>query len=101
MIECNTLAYNYWIDSFWEYWRYIDYNLSGAIGGITSLRPVGVRTPIDTSMVAMLELLTLLQLSDRNDVLIVHTFSIRALIGTIKPKGRSHRIHHPYYSSGL
>jgi hypothetical protein len=77
MIERNTLTYNHWIDTFWKYWRNIDYDLGSSIGWVTSLRPIRIGTPKNASMITMLELLALLQLSDSNDVLIFHTISIK------------------------
>ena len=77
VIECDTLTDNKWVDSFWKNRRYNDDDLSRSIGWVTSLRPVRVRAPVDPSIVPVLECLVLLQLSDRYNVLIFHTFSIK------------------------
>ena len=88
MIECDTLADNYWVDSFWKYRRYNDDDLGCSVGWVTSLRPVGVSTPVDTSFVPMLECLVLLELSDRYFVLIFHTISLRDFSGRLKPESQ-------------
>ena len=64
VIESDTLTNNNWVNTFRKYWRYIDDNPGCTIGWVTSLRPVRISTPVDSSIVAMLELLALLQLSD-------------------------------------
>lgn len=84
MIERDALTDNDWIDTFRKYWRNIDYDLGSAIGWIPGLRPVGVGTPINTSVIAVFEPLVLLQLPDSNNVLIFHTFSIVSSVGTFK-----------------
>jgi hypothetical protein len=88
MIESDALAYNDRMDTFWKYWRNIDNDLGSSIGWVPSLRPVRVSAPINASMVAVLELLTLLQLSDCDDVLIVHTIIIYQIGGKDNTKGR-------------
>ena len=77
MIECDALAGDDWPDTLWQNGRDVDDNPGSSVGWIPSLGPVGVRAPIDCSIIAMLELLALLQLSDSYDVLIFHTISIR------------------------
>ena len=76
MIERDALSNNNWPDTFRKNWRNINDDLGSTIGWIPSLWPVRVRAPVDASIIAMLELLALLQLSDPNDVLIFHTISI-------------------------
>jgi len=85
MIEGNTLADNNWPYSFRQYWRNIDDNPSCTIGWVPGLRPIGVRASKNASMVAVLKLLTLLQLSDCNDVLIVHTIKYIEFRGKGQP----------------
>jgi len=89
MIECNTLSDDNWINSFWKYWRNVNNNPSSPIGGVPSLRPVGVSAPKNASMITMLELLAFLQLSDCNDVLIFHTISIRESDKNFKHKKKA------------
>ena len=87
MIECNALAGDDWPDSqLRNSWRNIDNNPGSPVGWITSLFPVRVRTSVDGTIIAILELLTLLQLSDSYDVLIFHTISIKNFYGTLKPR---------------
>jgi hypothetical protein len=86
VIECNTLTYNNWPNSLRKNWRYNDYNPSCTIGWIPSLSPVRGRTPVNASIVAVLECLVLLELSDPYCVLIFHTISIMSDEGTFKKK---------------
>jgi hypothetical protein len=75
MIKGDALADDDWPNSLRKYWRYVDDNPGSTIGWVPGLRPVRGRAPIDGSVVAVLELLALLQLSDRD--LIFHTISIK------------------------